>query len=134
MAALLRATAVAWVQGSRLVQRAAVAAVAEPRLLRDPAAAQAALAVLKTVTATLLGAPDRRSPEFGTLRQGLGYAWSVVIVATPEAGKRAFAELARSTDADLCWVVRENLKKNRLRKLDASWVEQMARLVAHKGA
>lgn len=123
---LLAATAGAWAQGSRLEQRAAVAAVSEPRLLRSAAAAQVALEVLDTVTATLPGAADRRSTAFGVLRQALGYAWSVVIVATPTAGKQAFARLAAATDPDLRWVVRENLKKNRLKRLDAAWVAEMA--------
>lgn len=121
--ALLRATATEWAAGSRLEPRAAVAAVAEPRLLRGLDSARAALAALEAVTATLPAALDRKSTEFGVLRKALGYAWSVVIVAIPVEGKAAFERWAAVDDADVRWVVRENLKKNRLVRMDSGWVE-----------
>src|SRR6185437_5827068 len=66
-----------WAQGSPLVARAAVAAVAEPRLLKTSAAVEAGLNVLDDATQRVLESHD------GVLRQALGYAWSVVVAADP---------------------------------------------------
>jgi hypothetical protein len=102
-----------------LVRRAAVAAVCEPRLLRTPAFARRALALLDRVTSDLAASPPdgRRAPGVRTLRQALGYGWSVVIAALPAAGLAAFDRLRASDDPDVVWVVRENGKKARLRRL-----------------
>ena len=100
-----------WADGSRLEQRAAAAAVAEPRLLREPAHADRALALLDGITASAQAAPDRREPAFRTLRQTLGYAWSVAVAAHPQRGLPMFERWAASEDQDIAWIVRENLKK-----------------------
>ncbi len=114
-----------WARGNRLEQRAAVAAVAEPRLLKQAEVAAAALALVDEVTATIAGAPDARREPFRVLRQALGYAWSVVIVASPAAGKSRFEPLVRVADAHIGWIVHENLKKARLGRMDAAWVAKM---------
>jgi hypothetical protein len=69
------------------------------------------------VTSTLADAPDRRADSYRTLRQALGYCWSVAIAASPIDGLPAFARWRRSADPDVAWVVRENLRKDRLRKV-----------------
>jgi hypothetical protein len=101
-----------------LVARAAVAAVAEPRLLRTSSAVDAALDVLDSATSLLERTTDRRSEPARVLRQALGYAWSVVIAADPGRGWPRFVVWSKRGDADVDWVVRENLKKNRLHRLD----------------
>jgi hypothetical protein len=106
-----------WAAGSRLEQRAAVAGLAEPRLLRDPAHAAAVLALFDRVTATVAGAPDRRSDDFRVLRQALGYAWSVAAVALPDMGLPLLEKWLAVDDPDVRWIMRENWKKNRLKKL-----------------
>jgi hypothetical protein len=52
------------------------------------------------------------------LRQALGYCWSVAIAASPDEGFRLFERWATIEDADVRWVVRENLKKKRLARAD----------------
>lgn len=102
-----------------LVRRAAVAAVCEPRLLRDPATAAAALDACAATTDSVatLPAAARRDPGVRTLRQALGYCWSVAVAGDPGAGLPRFAALRASDDPDVAWVVRENEKKARLRRL-----------------
>lgn len=102
-----------------LVRRAAVAAVCEPRLLRDPAFARRALALLDRVTSDLAAWPldSRRSSGVRTLRQALGYGWSVVVAALPGEGLPAFERLEAGDDADVAWIVRENRKKARLKRV-----------------
>jgi hypothetical protein len=45
-------------------------------------------------------------------------------------GKLLFEKWAKSTHPDIQWIVKENLKKNRLIKMDIEWVEEMNK--AHK--
>ncbi len=112
-----------WARGTALERRAAVAALCEPRLLAEPANAQNVLALLDRVTAELPELGDRRSDEVRTLRKTLGYAWSVAVVALPEEGKQLFERLLDSDDPDVRWIVRENLRKKRLSRMDRVWVE-----------
>jgi hypothetical protein len=110
-----------WAGGSRYEQRAAAAALCEPALLRDPAAAEQTLSILDGIIATVPGAADRREDGFVALRKALGYCWSVAVVAAPERGKALLEKWAAVDDPDARWIVRENLTKNRLVRLDAGW-------------
>jgi hypothetical protein len=109
--------AASWAVGSRLEQRAAAAGTCEPRLLREPEVVRRVLLLLDGITASLPGAADRRTAEFRTLRQALGYCWSVAVAADPLDGLPAFARWQGSPDPDVGWVIRENLGKARLRKV-----------------
>lgn len=97
------------------VQRAAVAAICEPRLLRDPEAAATAIEVCERATHRLhaLPADRRRQPDGRTLRQALGYCWSVAVAADPAPGLAAFRGLD-TTDPDIAWIVNQNRRKKRL--------------------
>ena len=113
-----------WAQGTFLEQRAAAAALCEPRLLGQARHAGAVLQILDTITASIQGVADRRSPDLAVLRQGLGYCWSVAVVALPEAGKALMEKWLAVPDKDVQWIMRENLKKARLARMDAAWVER----------
>lgn len=106
-----------WVAGDRwMAMRAVAAGVAEPPLLKDPHIAKGALELHKKIVARVLASDSRRTEEFRTLRQALGYSLSVVMVACPKEGLDYLRELAGSYDPDVRWIVKENLKKNRLVK------------------
>ena len=128
--AVLLAETEAWADGSALERRAAVAALCEPRLLRPAEHARAVLALLARITGQLPSLPERGSDAFRVLRQALGYGWSVAVVALPEEGKAAFEQLLASDDRDIRWVVRENLRKRRLDRMDAAWAERLRERVA----
>lgn len=98
-----------------LVQRAAAAGVCEPRLLRTSSAAVVALEICETITTALARRPleQRRSEGFRSLRQALGYCWSVAVAADPEIGVPRFQVLMDDPDPDVTWIVRENGKKAR---------------------
>jgi hypothetical protein len=115
-----------WSQGTFLEKRAAAAALCEPRLLRDPAVSASVLKLLNDVTESVQGAPDRRDGDLRVLRQALGYCWSVLIVALPTEGKAALESWSASSDPDIRWIIRENLRKARLRRMDDAWVERLA--------
>jgi hypothetical protein len=115
-------TAEAWTRDAPLVQRAAVAAVCEPALLTDPRFARRALAVVDAVTTDLASRPGRRGPDIDAVRKALGYGWSVAIVAAPSVGRPAFERWFQSTDPTIRWILRSNLSKARLSRLDPAWV------------
>lgn len=116
----------AWSAGSPLEQRAAAAGLCEPRLLGRAEHAREVLQILDHITATVVWASNRRSEDFQALRKGLGYCWSVAVVALPEEGKALMAKWLRHPDKDVQWIMRENLKKNRLARMDAAWVQRWA--------
>jgi hypothetical protein len=111
-----------WADGNWLEMRAAAAGLAEPALLREEKSILCALEILDHITAEVEAAQERYE-EFKILRQGMGYCWSVVIAALPEQGKRAMERWLASTDKDVRWIMKENLKKKRLIKMDSAWVE-----------
>ncbi len=115
----------AWTRGGPLQRRAVVAALAEPRLLQKPDAAESVLDIFDRVTASLLEETDRHSSENEALRKALGYGWSVAIAASPKVGRKLFEQWARNDDPDVRWIVRENLKKHRLEVADPKWAAKM---------
>lgn len=108
-----------WLRRGPLGARAAVAAVAEPPLLRIPGRALTACSIVEQGVDALLAFPQsaRRDPDVRVLRQALGYAVSVVAAADPDAGVPLLERLATSADDDARWVARQNLKKARLAPL-----------------
>jgi hypothetical protein len=119
------AIAADWLTDRPYVQRGAVAAVAEPRLLGEPSQACEAVDIIERATANLAALDDRRSDEVRTLRQALAYCWSVVVASTPEYGRKRVEFWSATTDKDVRWLLCENLKKNRLARLDPAWTAAM---------
>ena len=111
-----------WSQGHPPEQRAAAAALCHPDLLQDPDDVEQVLEILDLITASLEQAEERRSDEFQALRKGLGYCWSVVASAYPTAGKRMMERWFASEDRDVRWIMRQNLNKKRLERMDSQWV------------
>jgi hypothetical protein len=111
-----------WSRGSLLEKRAAAAALCEPKLLHDMRQVRLVLKLLDRTTASIPELQDRKSDDFQALRKGLGYCWSVAVAALPGDGKRVMETWFSNNDKDILWIMRENLKKNRLAKMDAEWV------------
>jgi hypothetical protein len=117
----LRRTVGAWAKDRHpLVRRAAIAGVCEPRLLADLRTARRAFDVLDEVTGGLAALPaaTRRDGDVRTLRQALGYCWSVAVAASSGPGFDRLDRWAALDDRDVRWVVRENLRKARLERAD----------------
>ncbi len=111
-----------WSKGTPLEQRAAVAALCEPKLLGQARHVRAVLQILDRVTGSIEQATDRRSGGFLALRKGLGYCWSVAVAALPDEGKPKMEKWLVRSDKDVQWIMKENLKKQRLARMDAQWV------------
>jgi HEAT repeat protein len=118
-----------WGRDKPFLQRAAAAALCEPRLLHPARHAKATLAILDAVTASVERAKDRQSEGFQALRKGLGYAWSVAVVALPEEGLPRMERWLKSPNPDVRWIMRENLKKARLARVDPGWVRKWSQRV-----
>jgi len=113
-----------WSQGSLLEKRAAAAALCEPGLLSDQRHAREVLRLLDGLTASVGGLLDRTSDEFKAFRKGMGYCWSVAVAALPEEGKRLMEKWFSSDDGDVLWIMKQNLRKKRLERMDAEWVRK----------
>jgi hypothetical protein len=53
----------------------------------------------------------------------MGYCWSVAVAALPGEGKTAMEKWLKSGNPVIRRVMKENLKKNRLLKMDAKWTQ-----------
>jgi hypothetical protein len=112
----------AWVvDGSLLELRAVAAGVAEPVLLKNKEVAYTALELHKNIFGRVLEVEvrkteARKTEDFRVLKKALGYTLSVVVKASPQPGFTYMAQLVDSQDKDVQWIVKENLKKNRLVK------------------
>ncbi|MFN2199104.1 MAG: hypothetical protein ACK2UW_23505 [Anaerolineales bacterium] len=113
----------AWAAGTPLEQRAAAAAICEPALIEAVLPAAAVFDVLDRIMIHLPPADMRRSQAFRTLRQGLGYCWSVAVAAAPEPGKARMERWLTDPDMDIQWIMRTNLQKKRLERLDPDWTD-----------
>jgi hypothetical protein len=111
-----------WNKGNWYEKRAVAAALAEPRLLKEARYAKQALKILNEITASMQGTENPKEESFRVLRQGMGYCWSVAVAALPEIGKPMMEKWLKSQDKNIHWMMKENLKKNRLVKMDAKWV------------
>ena len=119
-----------WSGGTRLEQRAAVAALCEPALLRDRRHARQVLVLLDRVTRSVAAARDRKEEGYRVLRQALGYAWSVAVAALPAEGIRRLDQWMGSEDPDVRWVMRENLRKKRRAAVAGGRLERWRQVVA----
>lgn len=123
-----------WSEGNPLEQRAAAAAICEPRLLGQVKHTRAILSILDRITASVERAENRRSESFLVLRKGLGYCWSVAVVALPDEGKTLMEKWLGRTDRDVQWIMQENLKKARLARMDSEWVKKWRDRTGNKTA
>jgi hypothetical protein len=112
-----------WGEGNWYEKRAAAAALAEPRLLKEPSYVKQVLQILDKITASIETSDHQKDEAFRVLRQGMGYCWSVAVAALPEAGKPVIEKWLNSRSNDVRWMMKENLKKNRLIRMDANWVK-----------
>lgn len=112
-----------WSVGTLLERRAVVASLCEPGLLVDRDHTGRVLDIMDEIMASILAQEDRRSTDLKVLRKALAYGWSVVVVAQPSIGKPRMEKWICSQDSDVRWIMKENLRKKRLARMDAPWVQ-----------
>jgi hypothetical protein len=116
-----------WSVGNRFEQRAAAAGLCEPRLLTRIDDVEQVLRILDQITRSMESAADKKSEGYQALRKGMAYCWSVAVAQHPAAGKPALERWFACPDPDIRWILRENLKKNRLERMDAVWLAEARR-------
>lgn len=112
-----------WSKGDWYEKRAAAAALAEPRLLKESRDVKQVLHILDRITASMESDDHPKDEAFRVLRQAMGYCWSVAVAALPEKGKAMIEKWLKSENKDVRWMMKENLKKNRLVRMDIDWVK-----------
>ncbi len=117
-------------EGNCWQQRASIAAIAEPALMNDVVLREAALNMQQVILRRFHALPlsERKREDVRALRQAAGYTLSVITAALPEQGFALMRECAAWDDADINWILRENLKKKRLAKF-SDQVEQLAKIL-----
>jgi hypothetical protein len=118
-----------WSKGNWYEKRAAAAALAEPRLLKEPKHIKEALKILDYITESMESSGETKDESFKVLRQGMAYCWSVVVAALPESGKPLMEKWLSSSDKDILWMMKENLKKNRLARINPDWVKECMKIL-----
>ena len=114
-----------WLEGNELEKRAIVAALCEPKLLKNKSEISRILEILTRITIEFQGISGKLADDQNSLRKSLGYGWSVAIVSLPDEGKVFFKEISKNANKHIKWIVKENLRKKRLTVMDKKWVEKM---------
>jgi len=114
-----------WVEGNPFEKRAVVAGLCEPVLIKEKKNALTVLEFLDDIFDSIEMIPERKDEPFRVLKKGLGYGLSVAMVAYPQQGEALFEKLLLKKDNDIRWILKENLKKKRLERMDQEWTGRM---------
>ena len=114
-----------WAAGTSMERRTAAAALCEPALLTSVEVCRQVLDILDNITSGIASETSRKDDGFIVLKKGMSYCWSVAAAACPGQGMPLMEKWCGSGDPDIRRIMKENLKKNRLRKIDSAWCDAM---------
>lgn len=114
-----------WIKGTLLEQRAVIAGLCEPDLLHDSEVIDRVFEMLDWATASIIAYDDEQDEDYRVLQKALSYCWSVATVAKPEKGKRKIERWLKEEHPVVNRIIRTNLSKNRMKKVDKQWVEHI---------
>ncbi len=115
-----------WVhEDNYLLHRAVAAGIAEPRFMKNQEFARIALSIHKAILEKVVHEANKRDPDYIVLVKGLCYSLSVVIVGIEQEGFSYLENLIDTDQPIIRKIVRENLKKNRLLRLNAEKVAML---------
>jgi hypothetical protein len=112
-----------WENANLLEKRCIAATLCEPALIKTKEKAEEILGILNEYMEIIELEKNVKSEEYRVFKKAMGYCISVAMVANPEKGKEYFEEWMRSPSLEIRWVLSENLKHDRLRKMDSEWVD-----------
>lgn len=118
-----------WTSGNEYEKRAVIASLCEPKLLNDKCNVKCVLDILSKTMISFAFIDGKLTESQIALRKAAGYCWSVAIVASPDEGKKKFEKLFPVKNKHVLWIVKENLKKHRLMKMDGEWVGKLSEMV-----
>ena len=119
-----------WAEGNPCEQRAAAAGLCEPDLLNTIEHASIVLVLLDRITAVHAERVQPKADGGDVLKKGLSYCWSVAVAANPDKGKRLMEKWMIHPSMEILRIMRENLSKKRLEKMDAAWVIRWRAILA----
>ena len=67
--------------------------------------------------------PYNTPEEFLEICGVMGLGWSVAVAAHPSIGKPKMEMWIGAGDPDIRWIMKQNLKKKRLSRMDEAWVQ-----------
>ncbi len=114
-----------WAQGNNYEKRAAAAALCEPKLLKEEKQVSKILRLLDRIMESICEIQDRKEESYIALKKGMAYCWSVAVAGNPNEGKRLIEKWIECTDKDIRWIIKENMKKKRLERMDNEWTERL---------
>ena len=112
-----------WENANLLEKRCIAATLCEPALIKTGEKAEKILGVLNEYMEIIEMEKNVKSDEYKVFKKSMGYCISVAVAANPEKGKEFFEAWMRSPNSEVRWILSENLKKDRLRKMDSEWVD-----------
>lgn len=111
-----------------LLMRAVAAGLAEADINNEIFTNQALEYHIKIFN-NILNCDDRTSENFKSLKKGLGFTLSVIVHKKPKNGFKLIKELIQTGDNDILWIIKNNLRKNRLIKNYPEEVKQLNKLL-----
>jgi len=112
-----------WSSRNERYKRCIIAGLCEPKNLKSKDVLENAFYYLGKFTEGFDSIATKLTEDQKILRKALGYAWSVAMVEDLDQGKSLFERFVESENKNIRWIVKNNLKKNRLQKIDITWVE-----------
>ena len=111
-----------WFNKTDFHRRAMIAGLCTPRLQLIETISRETAFILEQLMKDVLAWQGKLSEEQKALRKALGYCWSIAIEANPSQLKPLFKKYYKYENKNIIWILKSNLKKNRLVKLDEKWV------------
>ena len=119
-----------WIEEENLLElRALITAYAEPKLLVKKIISQNALKSHRKIFEIVLRQKERKTEEFRVLRKALGYTFSLVAVIYTPNSFGVMKKLIQLNNKDINWILKENIKKNRIIKHAPERVKEILELL-----
>ena len=112
-----------WENANLLEKRCIAATLCDSALITNSEMADRILSVLDEYMELIELEKNVKNESYKAFKKAMGYCISVVIAASPERGKEFFEGWMQSPSSEIRWILSENLKHDRLRKVDSQWVD-----------
>jgi hypothetical protein len=112
-----------WENANLFEKRCIAATLCDSSLIKTVEMADKILTILHEYMELIELEKNVKNESYKAFRKAMGYCISVIIAASPEKGKEFFEEWMQSPSSEIRWVLSENLKHDRLRKVDSPWVD-----------
>lgn len=119
-----------WENTNLLEKRCIVATICEDTLIKTEEISGRILNILDEYMDIIELAKNVKTEEFKVFKKTMGYCISVAVAAAPIKGKEFFEKWMLSPNQEIRWVLSDNLKHERLRKMDSKWVDAQIEILS----